>query len=161
MIIMTITTNSCKTRLWSFSLNQFTPPLQSVQSRYPQALNPEPYTFQVVYVSLGTGMSVFAAFLTHNLAPLSAGSGIAELKAALGGTKIPNLFSAWTLIVKSAGLVLSVGSGLSIGKEGPMVHICSCIGALCCRLFTKFRVNRWPLNLTPRTLNSTTQNPKH
>lgn len=34
--------------------------------------------------------------------------------------------SASTLIVKVIGLMLSVSSGLALGKEGPTVHIACC-----------------------------------
>jgi hypothetical protein len=46
-----------------------------------------------------------------------------------------------TLVVKCIGLVLAVASGLSLGKEGPLVHVSCCIGFLASRLFKKFRDN--------------------
>jgi chloride channel 3/4/5 len=45
------------------------------------------------------------------------------------------------LIIKTAGLILSVASGLSLGKEGPYVHIATCIGNIACRLFSKYNHN--------------------
>lgn len=46
-----------------------------------------------------------------------------------------------TLAVKAIGLTLSVAAGLSLGKEGPMVHIASCIGNMVSRVFTKYETN--------------------
>lgn len=46
-----------------------------------------------------------------------------------------------TLFTKSVGLALSVASGLSLGKEGPFVHIVSCIGNIVSRFFTKYENN--------------------
>ncbi|KAI9429593.1 voltage gated chloride channel-domain-containing protein [Lactarius indigo] len=33
------------------------------------------------------------------------------------------ILSSWTLLIKALGLALSVSSGLSLGKEGPLVHV--------------------------------------
>ena len=66
-----------------------------------------------------------------------------------------------TLFTKSVGLALSVASGLSlgaslrgiwcplfltqqhvnVGKEGPFVHIASCIGNIVSRFFSKYETN--------------------
>jgi chloride channel 3/4/5 len=46
-----------------------------------------------------------------------------------------------TLFTKSVGLALSVASGLSLGKEGPFVHIASCVGNIVSRITTKYENN--------------------
>lgn len=61
-------------------------------------------------------------------APYACGSGIPEIKTILSGFIIRSYLGKWTLLVKSVGLMLSVSAGLCLGKEGPMVHIASCIG---------------------------------
>ena len=38
-------------------------------------------------------------------------------------------------------MVLSVGAGLSLGKEGPLVHVACCCGNLLTDLFPKYRKN--------------------
>lgn len=38
-------------------------------------------------------------------------------------------------------LVLAVSSGLSLGKEGPLVHVACCCANILCHLFTKYRKN--------------------
>ncbi|KAG1752982.1 chloride channel [Suillus lakei] len=45
------------------------------------------------------------------------------------------------LFTKALGLALSVGSGLSLGKEGPFVHIASCIGNIVSRVHSKYENN--------------------
>lgn len=61
--------------------------------------------------------------------PLSAGGGIAEIKAYLNGSKIPRLLRIRTGLAKCVGLVFSVSSGLAVGKEGPLVHIGAIVAA--------------------------------
>lgn len=63
-------------------------------------------------------------------APTAAGPGIPEIKAYLNGVDTPNMFGASTLIVKIIGSIGVVSAGLDLGKEGPLVHIGSCIAAL-------------------------------
>lgn len=71
----------------------------------------------------------------------AAGSGVAEVRVILSGFVLHGFLGLRTLIIKSAGLVLSVGSGLSLGKEGPYVHIATCVGNVACRLFKKYDGN--------------------
>ncbi|KAF3857021.1 hypothetical protein F7725_008880 [Dissostichus mawsoni] len=47
----------------------------------------------------------------------------------------------WTLLIKTVTLVLAVSSGLSLGKEGPLVHVACCCGNLFCSLFSKYSKN--------------------
>eukprot|EP00742_Colponemidia_sp_Colp-10_P010161 GILJ01011137.1.p1 GENE.GILJ01011137.1~~GILJ01011137.1.p1 ORF type:complete len:802 (+),score=102.18 GILJ01011137.1:95-2500(+) len=51
------------------------------------------------------------------------GSGIPELKAILSGVVMPKYLVLRTFVAKVLGLVCGLGSGISIGKEGPFVHI--------------------------------------
>jgi chloride channel 3/4/5 len=46
-----------------------------------------------------------------------------------------------TLFTKAVGLSLSVASGLSLGKEGPLVHIATCIGNIVSRIAPKYENN--------------------
>lgn len=71
----------------------------------------------------------------------AAGSGVAEVRVILSGFVLHGFLGLRTLIIKSLGLILSVASGLSLGKEGPYVHIATCVGNIACRLFTKYDRN--------------------
>lgn len=71
----------------------------------------------------------------------AAGSGIPEVKCILSGFVIRGYLGLSTMLTKSIGLSLSVGSGLTLGKEGPLVHIACCIGNIFTRFFPKFDRN--------------------
>ncbi|OAX39995.1 hypothetical protein K503DRAFT_809553 [Rhizopogon vinicolor AM-OR11-026] len=71
----------------------------------------------------------------------AAGSGIPEIKTILSGFVIHGYLGGRTLFTKAVGLALSVGSGLSLGKEGPFVHIASCIGNIVSRFHSKYENN--------------------
>lgn len=71
----------------------------------------------------------------------AAGSGVAEVKVILSGFVLHGFLGLKTLIVKTFALILSVASGLSLGKEGPFVHIAACVGNIACRLFSKYDHN--------------------
>lgn len=71
----------------------------------------------------------------------AAGSGVAEVKVILSGFVLHGYLGLKTLILKTAGLILSVASGLSLGKEGPYVHVAACVGNIACRMFSKYNLN--------------------
>lgn len=71
----------------------------------------------------------------------AAGSGIPEIKTILSGFVIHGYLGGRTLFTKATGLVLSVAAGLSLGKEGPFVHIASCVGNIVSRFFPKYELN--------------------
>ncbi|KAJ7579113.1 chloride channel [Mycena floridula] len=71
----------------------------------------------------------------------AAGSGIPEIKTILSGFVIHGYLGFRVLFTKSVGLALSVASGLSLGKEGPFVHIASCVGNIVSRFHSKYENN--------------------
>lgn len=78
---------------------------------------------------------------THPVMYFAAGSGIPEMKAILSGFVIRGYLGVCTLICKCVGLAFSVASGLSLGKEGPMVQIAACVGNITSRFIRKFETN--------------------
>uniref|UniRef100_A0A1B0G3B8 Chloride channel protein n=1 Tax=Glossina morsitans morsitans TaxID=37546 RepID=A0A1B0G3B8_GLOMM len=85
--------------------------------------------------------AALSASLVRMFAPYACGSGIPEIKTILSGFIIRGYLGKWTLLIKSVGLMLSVSAGLTLGKEGPMVHIASCIGNIFSHLFPKYGRN--------------------
>jgi CIC family chloride channel protein len=74
-----------------------------------------------VLPTLGLVGGWLSGMMVERLAPEASGSGIPQVKAALGFAKIPlNLRVA---LVKLGSTLLALGSGLSLGRQGPTVQI--------------------------------------
>ena len=72
---------------------------------------------------------------------MAAGSGIPEIKTILSGFNVPHFLGRWVLVVKAVGASFAVPSTMSLGKEGPFIHISACIGNLVASMFEKYRHN--------------------
>ncbi len=68
-----------------------------------------------------------AGFLTERLAPEAAGSGIPQVKAALAN--VPIALNLRVAIVKLVSVILVIGSGLNLGRQGPTVQIGAALAA--------------------------------
>ncbi|TYJ28381.1 hypothetical protein E1A91_A07G255300v1 [Gossypium mustelinum] len=84
----------------------------------------------VFFTGVNFVLTLVAAVLCVCFAPTAAGPGIPEIKAYLNGVDTPDMFGATTLLVKIVGSIGAVSAGLDLGKEGPLVHIGSCIASL-------------------------------
>ena len=78
-----------------------------------------------------TGKSMFMA----------AGSGIPEIKTILSGFVIPHFLDLKVLVIKALGATFAVATGMCLGKEGPFVHISTCVAYLVGMCFPKYREN--------------------
>lgn len=59
----------------------------------------------------------------------------------MSGFIIRGYLGKWTLLIKSVGMMLAVSAGLSLGKEGPFVHVACCCGNIFSYLFPKYGRN--------------------
>ena len=94
-----------------------------------------------MYVVWALLFATLAVMLVRVFAPYACGSGIPEIKTILSGFIIRGYLGKWTLIIKSVGMMLAVSAGLSLGKEGPLVHVAACIGNFFSYLFPKYGRN--------------------
>ncbi|KAL0741522.1 hypothetical protein Bca4012_083035 [Brassica carinata] len=95
-----------------------------------ESLDYEYLTGLLIFTGANLGLTLVATVLVVVFAPTAAGPGIPEIKAYLNGVDTPNMFGATTMIVKIVGSIGAVAAGLDLGKEGPLVHIGSCIASL-------------------------------
>jgi chloride channel 3/4/5 len=72
---------------------------------------------------------------------MAAGSGIPEIKTILSGFVIPHFLDFKVLAVKAIGATFAVATGMCLGKEGPFVHISTCVAYLVGSCFPKYREN--------------------
>lgn len=63
------------------------------------------------------------------------GSGVPEVKTILSGFVIRRFLGTYTLIAKTVALVFAIALGMSLGKEGPYVHLATCVGNITSRFF--------------------------
>ncbi|KAL2986993.1 hypothetical protein AAZX31_11G005200 [Glycine max] len=100
----------------------------------------------VVYVLINLALVFSSVYIITQFAPAAAGSGIPEIKGYLNGVDIHGILLFRTLIGKIFGSIGSVGGGLALGKEGPLVHTGACIASLLGQQggSTKYHLNsRW------------------
>ncbi|KAJ3376481.1 H(+)/Cl(-) exchange transporter 3, partial [Lobulomyces angularis] len=113
--------------------------VDSVNNIYGSVLNFLGGYFVFIWFSIL--FSCLSALLVKFYAPYAAGSGIPEVKTILGGFIIRRFLGFWTLLIKTVGLCLSVASGMSLGKEGPLVHVACCVGNIIPKFFKKYANN--------------------
>jgi len=75
----------------------------------------------ILLPSVGLLGGLLTGFLVERFAPETAGSGIPHVKAALGGVNLS--LDLRVAIAKLITTILAVGSGLSLGRQGPTVQI--------------------------------------
>ncbi|XP_075258339.1 chloride channel protein ClC-Kb-like [Convolutriloba macropyga] len=81
----------------------------------------------------------FATGFVHLVEPNAVGSGIPEMKTIIRGVTLHEYLSFRTLISKTIGLTISLGSGMPIGKEGPFVHVASMVATQLSTVVTSFQ----------------------
>lgn len=64
-----------------------------------------------------------------------------NLLQILSGYVLDEFLGPWVLLIKAVGLALAVASGLSLGKEGPLVHVACCWAYLLTRFLKPYRQN--------------------
>lgn len=82
---------------------------------------------------------MISVYLVKIYAPEAKSSGVPEIKAVLNGVRMPRLFWAITGWIKFWAISLAVATGMSLGKEGPLVHIAGAMSGCLARLTDRYR----------------------
>ncbi|MDX2097667.1 MAG: chloride channel protein [Leptolyngbyaceae cyanobacterium bins.59] len=75
----------------------------------------------LILPAVGLVGGMLTGFLIERLAPEAAGSGIPQVKAALG--QVPIALNLRVALVKLVTTMIALGSGLSLGRQGPTVQV--------------------------------------
>jgi len=102
----------------------------------------ESYAFNYfVYVLVAVIFAGLASTFVRIFAPYACGSGIPEIKTILSGFVIHGYLDKWTFVIKGVAIMLAVAAGLTLGKEGPMIHMACCTGNILANIFPKYKEN--------------------
>ncbi|KAK7084274.1 Chloride channel protein 2 [Halocaridina rubra] len=86
------------------------------------------------WVAIPTLLVIFSAAFCQWMAPSAAGSGIPEMKTVLRGVVLKEYLTWKTLVAKMVSLAAVLGSGLPLGKEGPVMHMASIVATMLTKL---------------------------
>jgi chloride channel protein, CIC family len=75
----------------------------------------------LVLPAIGLSFGFIAGWLVNRFAPEASGSGIPQVKATLAN--VPITLSWRVATVKLISAIITLGSGLSLGRQGPTVHV--------------------------------------
>jgi len=90
------------------------------------AIASEPGQFWLLPI-IGLMGGLVAGFLVEQLSPEARGSGIPQIKAGLAS--FPVRLNLRVALVKLVSVIIVMGSGLSLGRQGPTVHIGAALAA--------------------------------
>ncbi|KAE9552456.1 hypothetical protein FO519_004341 [Halicephalobus sp. NKZ332] len=113
---------------------------------YDYALNYDKVLAFIWWTFYMTFFVAAAALVCKYVAKQAVGSGIPEMKVIMNGFMLQNYLTIRTMVAKVIGLVLVLGSGLPVGKEGPFVHIGAIVGVSLTKLTQNLRGNRFISN---------------
>ena len=91
-----------------------------------------------IWVVYGVALVLVGTVCSHLISQDSQGSGIPEMKSILAGVNIFKYLSFNTMAAKVVGLTAVSGAGLSVGKEGPFVHISAILAHRLCKALPGF-----------------------
>lgn len=87
----------------------------------------------LVLPAFGLVLGALSGFLVEYLAPDASGSGIPQIKAALA--QYPIALDLRVALVKLVSSILAIAGGLTLGRQGPTVHIGAALAAQFSRWF--------------------------
>ncbi|XP_046448305.1 chloride channel protein 2-like isoform X1 [Daphnia pulex] len=102
-------------------------------------LTTNPFLQYLAWICLPVFLVLFSAGFVHILAPQAIGSGIPEMKTILRGVVLKEYLTFRTGVAKVVALTAALGSGMPLGKEGPLVHIASIVATLMSKMVTSFK----------------------
>ncbi len=93
----------------------------------------------LAYMLAASVMVLISVYLVRKYAPDASGSGIQDIEGVVGNKM--TMHGLRIIIVKFLGGMLSLGAGMSMGREGPSIQIGGALGQIISRRFSLIRDN--------------------
>lgn len=98
----------------------------------------------LIWIACTVFMSLMSALVITDMSPAAGGAGVAEMKSILSGLLLHQYLTLKCLLAKVISIIFAFAAGLTVGKEGPLIHICSILAYQLTKLpiFGTFRQNK-------------------
>ncbi|ENN73256.1 hypothetical protein YQE_10152, partial [Dendroctonus ponderosae] len=93
----------------------------------------------VAWVSIPVVLILWDVGITSLIAPKAVGSGVPQIKTCLRGIYLKEYLTFRVLIAKWMGIMATLGSGLPLGKEGPLIQMSSILVTKMGKYFSSFK----------------------
>ncbi len=98
-----------------------------LSANYDASAHTAPSPFGPFIILAPVAVAFIVAFLVKNFAPEARGHGVPEVMEAVYFNK--GVIRPVVSVIKAVASALSIGSGGSVGREGPMIQIGACFGS--------------------------------
>lgn len=95
----------------------------------------------IIFLFISLTCAIIASWISKKLSKYNSGSGFPEIKTILNGGLITKCLGLQTMISKSVSMILTVGSGLTLGLEEPIAHVICAYSNVISRVFPKYHNN--------------------
>ncbi|XP_050299927.1 chloride channel protein 2-like isoform X2 [Anthonomus grandis grandis] len=93
----------------------------------------------VAWVCLPTVLILYDVGITSLIAPKAVGSGVPQIKTCLRGVYLKEFLTFRVLTAKWMGIMATLGSGMPLGKEGPLIQMSSILVTKMSKFMSSFK----------------------
>ncbi|CAG9772798.1 unnamed protein product [Ceutorhynchus assimilis] len=93
----------------------------------------------VAWVCLPVVLILWDVGITSLIAPKAVGSGVPQIKTCLRGVYLKEFLTFRVLIAKWMGIMATLGSGMPLGKEGPLIQMASILVTKMSKYLSSFK----------------------
>ncbi|XP_060533507.1 chloride channel protein 2-like isoform X2 [Cylas formicarius] len=93
----------------------------------------------VAWISVPVCLILWDVGITSLIAPKAVGSGVPQIKTCLRGVYLKEFLTFKVLAAKWMGITATIGSGMPLGKEGPLIQMSSIIVTKMSKFLSSFK----------------------
>ena len=127
LMLLVLVVLGVSTCVIAWFINQMAIAIQFLHRKVEFMTTPYFATDCLAWAGMRALLVLLAVKLTAAVSPRAAGSGIPEMKCILAGLNLDQHMNLPTVVAKVLGLVLMIGAGMPVGREGPLVQIAGAI----------------------------------